>query len=273
MRTLRPVEHFLHDLRSEPACSPEGQVSPPSPCCRWRLASARAARFFRSSTPSCCVRCRLPTRRSSTSRRRWSRMRSSGCFSYPVVERAAELLAGRAEVAAQSSVESVLIATRGGGVEASPPEAARLQLVAGDFFGTLRQRAQIGRLLGPDDNRTLGQHPVAVISDRYWSRRFGRSGTRAGYRADHQRRIDGDRWRCGSGVFWYDGRHARRRTSGRQQRCRPPSASPGTTIASGGDLQKPWPSQPEIRVAPSHDPGARGRRTSGGRSHDARPAP
>ena len=93
-------------------------------------------------------------------------------FSSPVVERASELLAGRAEIAAQSSTESVLIGTRG---DASPPEAARLQLVAGDFFGTLRQRAQIGRLLGPDDNRTVGQHPVAVISDRYWSRRFGRT--------------------------------------------------------------------------------------------------
>ena len=69
------------------------------------------------------------------------------------MERAAELLAGRARLAAQSSVESVLIATREGGVEASPPEAARLQLVAGDFFGTLRQR-QIGRLLDPDDNRS-----------------------------------------------------------------------------------------------------------------------
>jgi hypothetical protein len=97
-------------------------------------------------------------------------------FPYPVVARAAELLAGRAQVAAQSSVESALIATREGGLGASPPEAAQLQLVAGDFFGTLRQHAQIGRLLGPDDNRTLGQHPVAVISDRYWSRRFGRSG-------------------------------------------------------------------------------------------------
>jgi hypothetical protein len=60
-------------------------------------------------------------------------------FSSAVVERAAHLLAGRADVTAQSSTEPVLVGLRG---EAAP-ETARLQLVAGDFFGTLRQRAQI----------------------------------------------------------------------------------------------------------------------------------
>jgi predicted permease len=96
-------------------------------------------------------------------------------FSSAVVARSSELLAGRAEVAAQTSVEFVLIATRGSDAGPSAAESGRLQLVAGDYFGVLRQRAQIGRLLGPDDNRSLGQHPVAVISDGYWSRRFGRA--------------------------------------------------------------------------------------------------
>jgi predicted permease len=50
-----------------------------------------------------------------------------------------------------------------------------VQLVAGDCFGALRQRPQIGRLLVPNDNRSLGQHPVAVISDSYWNRRFARA--------------------------------------------------------------------------------------------------
>ena len=93
-------------------------------------------------------------------------------FSFPVVERVSALFAGRAEIAAQSSTESVLVGIRG---DASPPEAAELQLVAGNFFGTLRQRAQIGRLLGPLDNRAVGQPPIVVISDRFWSRRFGRT--------------------------------------------------------------------------------------------------
>ena len=93
-------------------------------------------------------------------------------FSFPVVERVSALLGGRGEVAAQSSTEPVLVGMPG---DASAPETADIQLIAGNFFGTLRQRAQIGRLLGPEDNRAVGQHPVVVISDRYWSRRFGRT--------------------------------------------------------------------------------------------------
>ena len=166
-------------------------------------------------------------------------------FPYPVVARAAELLAGRAQVAAQSSVESALIATREDGVGATPPEAAHLQLVAGDFFGTLRQHAQIGRLLGPDDNRNLGQHPVAVISDRYWSRRFGRSG----------RVLDTELIINGSSTAIVG--VAAREFFGTTVDTEPPDVwAPAAMQAafrfaggydrSGGDLLKPWPSQPEI---------------------------
>ena len=163
-------------------------------------------------------------------------------FSSAVVERAVNLLAGRAEVAAQSSTESVLVGVRG---EATPPETARLQLVAGNFFGTLRQRAQIGRLLGPDDNRTVGRHPVAVMSDRYWSRRFGRT----------PRILDTELIVNGAplavvGVAAPDFFGA---TVGQQT---PDIWAPaamqaalrfaGTLERTGGDLQKPWPSQPEF---------------------------
>jgi hypothetical protein len=139
----------------------------------------------------------------------------------------------------------VLIATRGGGVGTSPPEAARLQLVAGDFFGTLRQRAQIGRLLGPDDNRTLGQHPVAVISDRYWSRRFGRSG----------RVLDTELIINGSSIAIV-GVAAPEFFGTTVDTETPDVWAPAAMQAalrfaggydrSGGDLQKPWPPQPEI---------------------------
>ena len=79
-----------------------------------------------------------------------------------------------AELSGQSSTETVLVGARRQGGEPTALEPASLQLVAGDYFGVLQQRPQIGRLLDRNDNRAPGAHPVAVISDRCWSRRFGR---------------------------------------------------------------------------------------------------
>ena len=52
------------------------------------------------------------------------------------------------------------------------PVRGNVQLVSGEFFSVLRQQPQLGRLLSPDDNRTVGGHPVAVVSDTYWRRRL-----------------------------------------------------------------------------------------------------
>jgi len=50
---------------------------------------------------------------------------------------------------------------------------ARAETVSGDFFPVLRMRAQVGRLLRPeDDGEPFGQ-PVIVLSHGYWTRRFG----------------------------------------------------------------------------------------------------
>ncbi len=56
---------------------------------------------------------------------------------------------------------------------ASEIEAANVQLVTGEYFGVLQLQPIAGRFLRPDDNRAIGGHPVAVISDTYWRRRFG----------------------------------------------------------------------------------------------------
>ncbi|HET6315601.1 MAG TPA: ABC transporter permease, partial [Chloroflexota bacterium] len=58
---------------------------------------------------------------------------------------------------------------------AAQGQMLRVQLVSGECFTTLRQSPQVGRLLTPADNRTLDGHPVAVISDGYWNRAFGRA--------------------------------------------------------------------------------------------------
>src|SRR5262249_15036436 len=46
-------------------------------------------------------------------------------------------------------------------------------LVSGNYFSVLGVHPTVGRLLGADDDRAPGAHPVAVISHGYWSRRFG----------------------------------------------------------------------------------------------------
>jgi predicted permease len=51
-------------------------------------------------------------------------------------------------------------------------EKARLQLVSGEYFQVLGVNAFIGRTLTTADNQIPGAHPVAVLSHRYWQRRF-----------------------------------------------------------------------------------------------------
>src|ERR1700687_3719337 len=47
------------------------------------------------------------------------------------------------------------------------------QLVSGNYFSVLCVHARIGRLIGPEDDRDAGGHPVCVISYGLWQRRFG----------------------------------------------------------------------------------------------------
>jgi putative ABC transport system permease protein len=47
------------------------------------------------------------------------------------------------------------------------------ELVSGNYFQTLGVRAEIGRLLGPEDDQVQGAHPVVVLSDGYWKQHFG----------------------------------------------------------------------------------------------------
>src|SRR5215208_5242532 len=45
-------------------------------------------------------------------------------------------------------------------------------IVSGNFFDTLGVRAQLGRVISTEDDKTPGAHPVAVISQGLWQRRF-----------------------------------------------------------------------------------------------------
>jgi putative ABC transport system permease protein len=59
--------------------------------------------------------------------------------------------------------------------DASPrTEKIYAQWISGTAFPILGVRPQLGRLLTESDDRKPGQHPVAVLSYDFWSRRFGR---------------------------------------------------------------------------------------------------
>ena len=45
-------------------------------------------------------------------------------------------------------------------------------LVSGSYFPVLALRPALGRLLGPEDDRTSGAHPVVVLGYPYWRSRF-----------------------------------------------------------------------------------------------------
>jgi predicted permease len=50
-------------------------------------------------------------------------------------------------------------------------------LVSGSYFPLLGVRPAVGRLLGPQDDRVIGESPVVVLSYDYWKNRFGRDAT------------------------------------------------------------------------------------------------
>src|SRR5262245_6976727 len=52
-------------------------------------------------------------------------------------------------------------------------EQADADLVSGNFFDVLGITPALGRLIGPEDDRTLGAHPLVVLSHGFWQRRFG----------------------------------------------------------------------------------------------------
>ena len=53
------------------------------------------------------------------------------------------------------------------------PEIALAGVVTADYFATLGVRPALGRWFRPDEGQGVGAHPVAVLSDPLWRRRFG----------------------------------------------------------------------------------------------------
>ncbi len=56
------------------------------------------------------------------------------------------------------------------------------ELVSGSYFPVLGVQPALGRLLGPQDDRTVGESHVVVLSHAYWQTRFAASPTALGAR-------------------------------------------------------------------------------------------
>ena len=64
-------------------------------------------------------------------------------------------------------------------VEGEPQEVVRAGFYGGNYDSVVGVRAQVGRTFTSEDDRP-GQPPVAVLSDRFWTARFGRRPSAVG---------------------------------------------------------------------------------------------
>ncbi len=87
-------------------------------------------------------------------------------FSYPMYQAMRDKNTVFANVLTRSGVD--FNASYGG-----QSERAVGEMVSGNYFETLGVQPFLGRLIEPEDDRTPGAHPVAVLSYGYWQRRFG----------------------------------------------------------------------------------------------------
>ena len=91
-------------------------------------------------------------------------------WAYPAFSQMGQAVKGKAELIAASFVYPGDITYD----DNAELERVNLQYVSGSMFSSFGLHAAAGRLLTESDDTTLGAHPVAVISDDYWARRFGR---------------------------------------------------------------------------------------------------
>ena len=89
-------------------------------------------------------------------------------FSYPMFRDLEQARTGLSGIAAHRDFEANLAY----GKQTLNGEG---MLVSGSYFPLLGVRPALGRLLGPGDDRTLGGHPVVVLSHGYWETQLGAS--------------------------------------------------------------------------------------------------
>ncbi len=96
-----------------------------------------------------------------------------GSVSYPLFEYFRDNATSVAAAFAQGTLDQAIIID-------GEEELITADLVSGAYFTVLGIEPAAGRLLAPGDDVLSPPWPAAVISDRYWRRRFGRSPTAIG---------------------------------------------------------------------------------------------
>jgi predicted permease len=91
----------------------------------------------------------------------------SGGYSYPAYHTIRERNQFLGQLFATNGVGALNV-TIGDG----PVERAGVSMVSGSYFSALGVPAFVGRTFGAEDDVMPGAHPVAVVSYRYWQRRF-----------------------------------------------------------------------------------------------------
>ena len=93
----------------------------------------------------------------------------STSFSYPVYQQIRNGNRALADVFAFKPYGRMTVTIEG------HAEAADTEMISGNYYATLGVRPQLGRGVQESDDGDAGSVPVVVISDRFWTRRFGRS--------------------------------------------------------------------------------------------------
>ena len=95
---------------------------------------------------------------------------AGGCdevFSYPMFRDLEKAQSGFSSLAAHRII-GVNVAMKG-----QTPLNGEGMLVSGSYFPTLGIRPALGRLFSPNDDQTIGGHPIAVLNYAFWETRLG----------------------------------------------------------------------------------------------------
>jgi predicted permease len=106
----------------------------------------------------------------------WDRGRdevTSTSFSYPVYEQMRKENHALSDLFAFKNLGRLNVTVN------NEAEVVQGDLVSGNFYEQMEIHPQLGRAIGPADDK-VGAPPVATISDGYWTRRFNRSSSAVG---------------------------------------------------------------------------------------------